>query len=498
MEQYIDSKYMKMFKSCDLNRVKYNEFYEKAVMFREFRNSLSRFVWPNILYYVNMGSNNFLKFIRASFPNKLHSNFDYDQITQVYTDYSNRMDRFIQNIVFTTHTFVRIDKYKKATKVNKAGDFKCCVFKEESNALTKCLSYLGRYGNTGTLDFIKRELAENAKLKEDKKKFYENIIRLCDKFTFERLLSLALAHRKRLLDEFLKREPITYTSLTFGARSRKNKFIVYNDNFNSCIKTFITLSWDNTDKEIVVPVKYSKKYHGEMSLYNDVHKNNFQYEVSLDEKKREVYIRTAIDGKREVFDATECTDYIGGDVNIKHNMLCLSDEIFFNGIATREVDYDRNIINEFSKLMNKIEKNKKENPDYHEGRRIRIKRDELKKDMKMSIREKLASVVEAIKTAGKNHLVLENLTGISSRCYTTDDNDVNLAEIIKFVGLSSIKDEFRHIAHKHGVAVSLVHPSYTSQMCPHCGHIHKNNRKTQESFVCEECGYTANADMNSS
>jgi molecular chaperone GrpE len=80
------------------------------------------------------------------------------------------MDRFIQNIVFTTHTFVGIDKYKKATKVNKAGDFKCCVFKEESNALTKCLSYLGRYGNTGTLDFIKRELAENAKLKEDKKK----------------------------------------------------------------------------------------------------------------------------------------------------------------------------------------------------------------------------------------------------------------------------------------------------------------------------------------
>ena len=70
-----------MFKSCDLNRVKYNELYEKAVMFREFRNSLSRFVWPNVLYYVNMGSNNFLKFIRASFPNKLHSNFDYDQIT---------------------------------------------------------------------------------------------------------------------------------------------------------------------------------------------------------------------------------------------------------------------------------------------------------------------------------------------------------------------------------------------------------------------------------
>jgi putative transposase len=34
----------------------------------------------------------------------------------------------------------------------------------------------------------------------------------------------------------------------------------------------------------------------------------------------------------------------------------------------------------------------------------------------------------------------------------------------------------------------------TSRTCPHCGHVAGENRPTQETFRCVECGYTANAD----
>jgi putative transposase len=34
----------------------------------------------------------------------------------------------------------------------------------------------------------------------------------------------------------------------------------------------------------------------------------------------------------------------------------------------------------------------------------------------------------------------------------------------------------------------------TSRTCPHCGHVAGENRPTQQTFRCVECGYTANAD----
>ncbi len=41
-----------------------------------------------------------------------------------------------------------------------------------------------------------------------------------------------------------------------------------------------------------------------------------------------------------------------------------------------------------------------------------------------------------------------------------------------------------------------VNPSNTSRECNACSHVSKENRRTQESFVCVKCGHAANADTN--
>jgi putative transposase len=41
-----------------------------------------------------------------------------------------------------------------------------------------------------------------------------------------------------------------------------------------------------------------------------------------------------------------------------------------------------------------------------------------------------------------------------------------------------------------------VPPHYTSQECSRCGFIDKGNRKSQAVFSCQECGFTAHADVN--
>jgi len=45
-----------------------------------------------------------------------------------------------------------------------------------------------------------------------------------------------------------------------------------------------------------------------------------------------------------------------------------------------------------------------------------------------------------------------------------------------------------------GISVVLVPPDYTSQRCPRCGTIDKNNRRSQALFRCIHCGYQHNAD----
>lgn len=473
-----DSKFGRKFKSVKLNKGKYEMLLHLAMSLRDFRNALSMFVWEDPMTYLNMSQTEFLKLIRENFEIKLHSNYDYDQIIQVHTDYQNRFNAMRRNIQFLHKKFVEIQTYKRKTKYHEKGDFKGVKWKKNSSPLTVCLTYLARYGQENTLDFIKNQLENNKELKEDKKKFYELILIEINKFGFERLFAFAMRKRKKMLEEYLQRDPVTYTSLTFGARSRKKVFIKYNDNFGQKINAFILLSFDGrAGNEIIIPVKYSKKFHGDMKLYNEKEKN-FQYEISFDEKNKEVFVHYTVDGKRDTFDATEYLSLIGADVNIKHNMICLSDEIKLNNVFTKTLDYNRDLIDEFKKLLKKIEQNKKNNPNYKEGRRIRIERETLKNKMKKDEQEKIASMFEAMKNSGYNHLVLENLTGISGKCYSTTDDDINYANIIKFVSLSSLKNEMKRIGHKHGVAVSFVHSEYTSQMCPVCGHIHKNNRKT--------------------
>jgi putative transposase len=46
-----------------------------------------------------------------------------------------------------------------------------------------------------------------------------------------------------------------------------------------------------------------------------------------------------------------------------------------------------------------------------------------------------------------------------------------------------------------GGMLIAVPPHHTSQTCPHCGHVAKENRPTQAQFQCVHCGFEAHADV---
>ena len=112
--------------------------------------------------------------------------------------------------------------------------------------------------------------------------------------------------------------------------------------------------------------------------------------------------------------------------------------------------------------------------------------------------EKLAKKINRIEIGAKTiSNIYEDLTFVTLNNQIISNNEnINYNRKVKFIGISSLKQEVEHIARKYDIAVSTVQASYTSKMCPICGCIEDENRPNQETFECIECGYKDNADFN--
>ena len=233
----IDSKYTKTFKSNDLTRQKYDELFSFAVMLRDHKNTVSEYVNANLGRYLEYSKFDFLKEMRARYKDVIPSSFDVQLYTQVYNSYQNKFDAIKRNIEFEVIRFDGFEHYKRDTKNNKKGDLKKVAVSRTKTPLSNCLTYLARYGNEGTLDYINNQLLT---CDDKKRKFYENIIRCCDKFGFERLFAIALRKRERIIKRYSE-HPIEFKSLSFGGRCRKERIIDYNSKFGSVINSFVSL-----------------------------------------------------------------------------------------------------------------------------------------------------------------------------------------------------------------------------------------------------------------
>ncbi|HEX7371055.1 MAG TPA: transposase [Rhodanobacteraceae bacterium] len=63
---------------------------------------------------------------------------------------------------------------------------------------------------------------------------------------------------------------------------------------------------------------------------------------------------------------------------------------------------------------------------------------------------------------------------------------------------SQTKTYTQYKALRHGKLCIAVPPAYSSQECSQCGYTAPENRPTQARFLCQVCGYQANADDNAS
>lgn len=480
----IDSKYTKIFVSDDITRLKYNELYDLAVNIREHKNKVSEFISHNLLKYLDYSNLTFMKEMRTEYKNHVGSSFDAQLYTQVLTCYQNKFDNIRKNLTFEKVTYSHCELYKRNTKKNKKGDFKKVVNKHETTRLSICLSYLARYGSDNTVEYIQSQLLN---CDENRKGYYQSILECITKFGFTRLMALAMQKRQRTIAKY-KDNSIEFKSLTFSGRSRKKKILDWNKNYNSEINAFISLSGFDR-KSMDIPVKFAKDYHGSMGDYIKA-TPDYEYTIVFNERRKSVSINLCKDGERFIPEVGN--NLIGIDVNCKHNLFSLSNNSTY--------DYDRQLVNDYCKLALEIDKRKKKDKEYQPGKRTQWKMDTLKHKMVKSEQNLIALMCKQLASEGFNHIVMEDLDNGFGRCFIKDkDNeDINYNRKVKFLGLSSLKNEVEHIARNYGMALSTVQASYTSKMCPICGCIEDESRPDQETFHCVECGYHSNADFNAS
>lgn len=479
----IAGQYSKRF-SCDkLSSSKEKELTDLAVLIRRMRNEVSKIINSDLFHFYKLGKYGVQKELLPLIKDRISSHFTIKLMDDVSVAYSNKFNQINRKMTFKQVDYLEVKYYETDYKKHKKGDFDRIISHKKDSPISKTLTYLSKFGDDKIITWLPEllEKEENA----SKRKFYKCVISCIDKFGLERLMETAISRRNRILKRY-SQVPIEFKSLTFHGRSRlKGPILSYNTDFDSIIKAFVTVSWMEYGDVLSVPVKYSKSFHGNMKQYQNG--KDTTYTVHFDAEGN-ISIVLYFKGERDLPDNKK--NFVGVDVNTKHNLLQCS-----NGSS---IDFDRRTMSRLSSELKWTDELEKADKDYVIGKRKNRTINHLRREIRSKNNHSTSNLCKELKSQGYNHVVFENLNHGFGNSYSKTPDDINQNRLMSELHLSSLKNEFDHVARKYDIATSYVHSEYTSQTCSKCGCVDRDNRESQEIFKCIECGYECNADVNAS
>ena len=370
------------------------------------------------------------------------------------------------------------------------------------------------------INLIKTELKEKKifsyiqeKAKKDKSKnsMYKMWMKLIIKFSYERILTLCVRKYLNVLNK-----KITFKKLTISHKNtisslksqiglinlkKFNAFLNfnipkqgeisllfrYNQNYHMNLKDFMISNTNKTSDSEKYPTGY-KQTQFKFTINIDTLYNQINIYYSLEKNNKNSYSNLKVDLNL----IENYNNYIGVDVNIKNNILALSDGKTFKT--------NKSLIKKcirFDNARKKCQRNKELNYNLKPyGKKMLLRQNKNNRRSKWYLEQVVNELIKYCKENNYNHIVMENLNLKNTKTFAKDSNGINYNRIVSLLHLNDIKNIIRRIANKNDIMVSFVNPKYTSQQCPICGHISKNNRITQEIFCCEKCYHNDNADIN--
>lgn len=500
----------KFFYSVSLNKNKYDSLIAYAEAAKDAKNFASEYIHSNddlklkilLNTYSAMNLQKELKDYRKQFKGILGTDEQFDISATTFQSCCKevhvRYKTYLQNELTK-----KLDNYNS---IRKYLSFLIKYYRGDLNDLTNLISQ----------EKIKTFLNEETKKDEFTQKaiFYQNLEKFLftkTRYNVNKILKMVENLRQRLIKNVtlinfksLTFQDINVLSINHEKGNTGNIVDILEENSNKAIIKINLAGY----KQIVIPTKFSKKYHGNLDCYNG---KPYKMNNSGTMGKRVIYtIKFLKDRKIKIilFQETEKLNYtyddnrnniLGVDVNTSSNLFSLS-----NGV---QIPYDEKIINQAAKLK-KIISYKQTNKSVSEKNV-----DEVNKVYSKKIQRRIAKMVrraeyyqnykshkliEYMKNNNFNYLVMEDLEIKSSKTKTKKNANgikINYNDVAKTLRINNLKNVLERLCKKANFNFAKVNPAYTSQTCSVCGNIDKKSRN-HRMFLCTNCHHSDDADIN--
>ena len=451
---------------------------------KNLKNCYSKFLFDNLYeVFLNQSyqtlSTKYWKQISKQYPTQYLKSWNCQSIFQsISQDYINRIKKYLVNLdlqvsIPDNKSLVKlsISRYQKnVSKNNKIihykGDIKELKQPKHYTPLSKFIKYCV---------YCRIENNEILVYNEDIKKQYDYY---CQKFDKQRIVNLVSSIQQTLLSKI--KEPNDYQLSSFSIIHHIGSTIcsdfIY-DPSNSLYKYWCKIDLKNK-QNIYIPLQVNEKYHN----FNKIRKQQWIIKSSIKGNKIDII------GTKEVKkpEFLKFNKVIGIDLNVKNNFASCSNEQVF--------DYDRTYINEFCKQLKKFDKIGLKNINSKQKKKL----EKLVRKNEWYFKLLIHDVLDSLIKQGITDIVMEDLDSFSASYTRNKEFDIKYSRLNRLLRLSNIKNWFNQQAEKRGIRVHLTSACYSSQQCPECGYISKDNRPSQEQFKCVNCQHTDNADINAS
>ena len=425
------------------------------------KNEMSAFVYANIFELINSSVLEFANKHYKQYSSEYLSAWEIQYLfIEVCKLYKTAIDKQYKNIKFEVQRSIHKTYYKKNTGRHKKGDIKDYWLTKRncSRSLNSLLRYLIKVQDFGNIK-IDAILFQLDSYSEDKR---------------SRILQFVKNRQEKALSKLKLIVFKTGTYTKYGYTTSKNKVpCFFTDESNKKYKHWYI--YKIQDKYVYIPLQVNDKYHKSFDITR-------QCKVSV--KGNRVLIYAPIQTDEPVFN--DIGETLGVDANVVNNLFSCS-----NGYV---MDYDREYLRQMFKMLAKIDKIGYGNLSKNQLKKYRkiLRRNEW--FFKRMIHEFLMYCVEN----NIVNIVMEDLRWFDGTYIKDKETGIKYSRIVRLLRLSEIKNWLKEQAEKLGIRVHLTPSHYTSQQCPKCGYIDRENRKTQENFKCANCGHEDNADHNAS
>lgn len=234
----------------------------------------------------------------------------------------------------------------------------------------------------------------------------------------------------------------------------------------------------NIEKQIVSIWSVDGRLKIPFLCYNPKYLPYIKGEADLVYKKGKFFLFQTVEVPED--DIKDVEEFIGVDFGIIQ-LATTSDGKSFSG---KEIDNARIKINTIKKALQKRgSKSAKRHLKKLSGRERRFK---------SNTNHIIAKQIVQLAKDTNRGIALENLKGFKVSVRKEQREQFGKWAFDELGNFTAYK------ARLNGIPVVFVNSRNTSRTCSKCGHISKSNRKTQSEFVCVQCNFSLNADLNAS